>query len=98
MSPFCPGDLARLDQQLLSPGETLALTDEPDPGSMWGYTNPETRVYSAALVKRVPNSFVPANAVLLVVSLNREEDPSHALVIAGDKLGWIVLRHLERIT
>jgi len=105
---FVSGDLAVLDRKMLEPGETLALTDAPDPAYQMGFVSrpekfdPDTgasfgRDGNFVSAKIVPGSRVKQTDVILVIGFNRLEDPSHALVIAGDHLGWIVLEHLKEL-
>jgi len=102
------GDLATLDPVLLSPGEMLCMTDAPDPAYQMGFVSrperidPQTganygRDGNFVSARVIPGSAVRQKDVLLVIGFNREEDPSHALVVAQDHLGWIVLEHLRRL-
>jgi hypothetical protein len=108
MTHLLSGDLVRLDPNLLSKGEMLVLTDAPDPAYHMNFVSrperfdPTTgasfgRDGNFVSAKLIPGSRVRQNDVLLVIAFNRAEDPSHALVIAGDHLGWIVLEHLKKL-
>lgn len=80
---LAPGDALVLNEMALltlEPGQRFRLTEMPDPTYDMGFD---------AGLKHVGGSSLGPDDVCLAIGFNREDDPSHVLVMVNDRVGWV---------